>query len=257
MTWRILLLYCAFIWKQGERHFMIKIAIVEDEPMYAEQLQDFLHQYEKENGELFQITVFADGDQIVYKYKSEFDIILMDVEMKFMDGMTAAEEIRKVDTEVVIIFITNMAQYAIRGYAVDALDYVLKPVSYFAFSQRLNRAIGRMKKREKKIITVNVRGGIIRVAIANIYYIESQGHSLIFHTASGNYESIGTMKEVEDKLAPENFFRGNKGYLINLAHVDSIRENCAVVKGEALLLSRARRKDFMEALTKYWGEVVK
>ena len=70
--------------------------------------------------------------------------------MKFMDGMSAAEEIRKVDTEVVIIFITNMAQYAIRGYAVDALDYVLKPVSYFAFSQRLSRAIGRMKKTRDK-----------------------------------------------------------------------------------------------------------
>ena len=127
---------------------MINIAIVEDEAMYAKQLQEFLLQYQKENGEVFNITVYSDGDQIVHKYKSQFDIILMDVEMKFMDGMSAAEENRKVDTEVVIIFITNMAQYAIRGYAVDALDYVLKPVSYFAFSQRLNRAISRMKKRE-------------------------------------------------------------------------------------------------------------
>ena len=104
---------------------MIKIAIVEDEAMYAKQLQDFLRQYETENGEVFDITIYSDGDQIVHKYKSQFDIILMDVEMKFMDGMSAAEEIRKIDTEVVIIFITNMAQYAIRGYAVDALDYVL------------------------------------------------------------------------------------------------------------------------------------
>lgn len=78
----------------------------------------------KENGEAFDITIYSDGDQIVNKYQSQYDIILMDVEMKFMDGMSAAEEIRKVDTEVVIIFITNMAQYAIRGYAVDALDYV-------------------------------------------------------------------------------------------------------------------------------------
>ena len=77
--------------------------------------------------------------------------------MKFMDGMSAAEEIRKIDTEVVIIFITNMAQYAIRGYAVDALDYVLKPVSYFAFSQRLNRAISRMKKAGNEIIMVNMK----------------------------------------------------------------------------------------------------
>ena len=142
---------------------MINIAIVEDEAMYAKQLQEFLQQYQKENGEVFNITVYSDGDQIVHKYKSQFDIILMDVEMKFMDGMSAAEEIRKVDTEVVIIFITNMAQYAIRGYAVDALDYVLKPVSYFAFSQRLNRAISRMKKREQKVITVNIKGGAVRI----------------------------------------------------------------------------------------------
>lgn len=129
---------------------MIKIAIVEDEAMYAKQLEEFLHQYEKENGEAFDITIYSDGDQIVNKYQSQYDIILMDVEMKFMDGMSAAEEIRKVDTEVVIIFITNMAQYAIRGYAVDALDYVLKPVSYFAFSQRLSRAIrAHEKKRDK------------------------------------------------------------------------------------------------------------
>lgn len=236
---------------------MIKIAIVEDESTYAKQLEEFLHQYEKENGEVFEITKFSDGDEIVHKYKAEYDIILMDVQMKFMDGMSAAEEIRKVDTEVVIIFITNMAQYAIRGYAVDALDYVLKPVSYFAFSQRLNRAIGRMKKRETKIISVNIKGGTIRLDVANIYYIESQGHTLIFHTASGNYESVGTMKEVEDKLGELNFFRGNKGYLMNLAHVDGIQDGAAIVKGEALILSRSRKKDFMEALTSYWGEVVK
>ena len=90
---------------------MISIAIVEDEEMYAKQLQQFLHQYEEENKEMFDITVYSDGDQIVNKYKSQYDIILMDVEMKFMDGMSAAEEIRKIDTEVVIIFITNMAQY--------------------------------------------------------------------------------------------------------------------------------------------------
>lgn len=241
----------------GETKHMIKIAIVEDEAMYAKQLQDFLRQYETENGEAFDITIYSDGDQIVHKYKSQFDIILMDVEMKFMDGMSAAEEIRKIDTEVVIIFITNMAQYAIRGYAVDALDYVLKPVSYFAFSQRLNRAISRMKKRETKMIMVNIKGGTVRINIANIYYIESQGHTLILHTILGDYETTGTMKEMEEKMQGMNFCRGNKGYLINLQHVDGIQDGCALIKGEQLVLSRARKKEFMEALTNYWGEVVK
>ncbi len=236
---------------------MINIAIVEDEKMYADQLEEFLHRYESDNGELFDITVYSDGDQIVNKYKSQFDIILMDVEMKFMDGMSAAEEIRKIDTEVVIIFITNMAQYAIRGYAVDALDYVLKPVSYFAFSQRLNRAISRMKKRETKMIMVNIKSGTVRINLANIFYIESQGHTLILHTILGDYETTGTMKEMEEKLCDMNFCRGNKGYLINLQHVDSIQDGCAVVHGEQLVLSRARKKEFMEALTSYWGEIIK
>jgi DNA-binding LytR/AlgR family response regulator len=236
---------------------MIKIAIVEDEHTYAMQLQEYLHAYEKENGEIFEITLFSDGDEIVHKYKPLYDIILMDVEMKFMDGMSAAEEIRKVDTEVVIIFITNMPQYAIRGYAVDALDYVLKPVSYFAFSQRLNRAISRMKKRECKTLSISIKGGTVRLDAANITYIESQGHTLIFHTVSADYEMNGTMKELEKELKPLNFFRGNKGYLINLAHVDGIKDGCAVVRGEQILLSRARKKEFMETLTRYWGEVIK
>lgn len=236
---------------------MIKIAIVEDEQLYAKQLHEYLRKYEKENGEAIEVTIYSDGDQIVEKYQSQYDIILMDIEMKFMDGMSAAEEIRKIDTEVVIIFITNMTQYAIRGYAVDALDYVLKPVSCFALSQRLNRAIGRMRKRESKMIMVNMKGGIVRLNIANIYYIESQGHTLILHTILGDYETSGTMKEMESKLLGMNFCRGNKGYLINLQHVDGISDGCAIVKDEKLILSRARKKEFMEALTKYWGEVIK
>ena len=235
---------------------MIKIAIVEDEHAYAMQLQEYLHMYEKENGEVFEISLFSDGDEIVHKYKPVYDIILMDVEMKFMDGMSAAEEIRKVDTEVVIMFITNMPQYAIRGYSVDALDYVLKPVSYFAFSQRLNRAIGRIKKRVSKILSISIRGGTVRLDVSNITYIESQGHTLIFHTVGAEYETSGTMKNFEKELVDLNFYRGNKGYLINLAHVDSIKDGCAIVRGQALLLSRSRKKDFMETLTRYWGEVM-
>lgn len=236
---------------------MVRIAIVEDEPQYAEQLLAYLRQFEGECEHTFDITTYSDGDGLVSRYKAQFDLILMDVKMKFMDGMSAAEEIRKVDSEVVIIFITNMAQYAIRGYAVDAMDYILKPVSYFAFSQRLGRALERMRKRETKPIALNTRNGIMRFDPADVYYIESQGHTMIAHTSSGVHEFSGTMKEFERSLADRNFCRGNKGYLINLARVDGVKDNCALVHGEQLLLSRARKKEFMEALTAYWGGVSK
>lgn len=234
---------------------MMRIAIVEDELMYAKQLEGFLRQYEEERQETFEIYLFTDGDEIVENYKAQFDIILLDIQMQFMDGMTTAEAIRKVDTEVIIIFITNLRQYAIRGYEVDALDYVVKPITYFAFSERLNRAVKRLKKRTQHTIVIKLRRGIARIDVADIYYVESQNHTLIYHVVGKNIESSGSMKDAEDMLSEFDFCRGNKGYLINLAHVDSVQDSFAVVRGEKLLLSRPRRTAFMEALTNYWGEV--
>lgn len=236
---------------------MIRIAVVDDEITYAQKLKAYINRYEAESGEEFEISLFSDGDEIIEKYKADFDIILLDIQMKFMNGMNAAEEIRKLDTEVVIIFITNMTQYAIRGYAVDALDYILKPVSYFAFSQRLERAIVRMIKREKHYMTLNIKGGVQKLDIARIYYIESQGHNLIFHTKNGEYTTFGTMKEMEEKLKKYSFFRGNKGYLINLEFVDSMQDIFAIVNGKPLQISRARKNNFLKALTNYLSETVK
>ena len=139
---------------------MYQLAIVEDEDSYAAQLMEYISQYQTESGNYFKITRYTDGDEITNGYKGQFDIILMDIEMKLMDGMTAAEEIRKLDSDVVIMFITNMTNYAIRGYQVDALDYVLKPVSYFAFSQKLGRAISKIKKTSAKIISIDMKSPV-------------------------------------------------------------------------------------------------
>ena len=237
---------------------MIKIAIVEDDIIYADQLREYLHKYETEYGESFDISNFSDGEMIVEGYNSQFDIILMDIEMRFMDGMSAAEMIRRVDKEVVIIFITHTPQYAVRGYAVEALDYILKPVSYFAFSQRLSRAINRMNKREEKTVVISIKGGSVRLNANSILYIESQGHDIIYHTTSGEYVSSGTMKESEEALREIHFFRGSKWYIINLQQVKGLEDGCARLKnGKLIPLSRGRKKEFMEALAQYWGEVMK
>ena len=94
---------------------MIRLALVEDDELYRSQLREYIDKYSAVSGEKFTVTEFSDGDEIALGYKAVYDIILMDIEMKFMDGMMAAEEIRKVDTEVIIIFITNSPQYAIKG----------------------------------------------------------------------------------------------------------------------------------------------
>ncbi len=232
---------------------MIRIAIVEDEEVSARQLEEYLEIYKRESGNELRVSVFGDGEEIVRRYQPDYDIILMDVQMKEIDGMTAAKIIRGQDPEVVLIFITNMAQYAIYGYAVDALDYLLKPVSYFAFSQRLDRAIERLKKRTTRYITLPVRGGSQKLDVSDIRYIESQGHNLTVHVHNGTLSVSGTMRELEDELAPCGFFRCNKGYLVNLVHVDAVRDGCAIVDGESLLISRGRKNAFLEAIASHMG----
>nr|WP_294493346.1 LytTR family DNA-binding domain-containing protein [uncultured Mediterraneibacter sp.] len=233
---------------------MLKIAIVEDEENYISVLKEYLERYKQESGEQIDVTVYHDGDEIAAFYRAQFDIILMDIEMKFIDGMTAAEEIRKVDSSVSIIFITNAPQYAIRGYEVGALDYILKPVSYFIFSQKFGRAVAKLKKRARKWITISVRGGVMRMELSDVYYIESEGHNLVYHTKDGSAVSPGTMKSAEEAMAGMDFSRINKCYLVNLEHVDGVQDKYAVVHGEKLLVSRPRMKQFMQELTRYWGE---
>ncbi len=230
---------------------MVNLAIVEDEDFYAQQLTEFIQKYQEESGNYFKITRFKDGDEITNGYKGQFDIILMDIEMKLMDGMTAAEEIRRLDQEVVIMFITNMTNYAIRGYQVDALDYVLKPVSYFAFSQKLDRAISRIHRPNSNIISIDMPSGVKKLDIDNIFYIESEGHNLNFYTSAGEFSVRARLSDFEAQLAPYNFFRSNKGYLVNLKYVDGVEKGACLIAGKQLLISRARKNDFMNALTDY------
>lgn len=236
---------------------MIRIALVEDDRSYREELMQFLKRYEQESGEKFHITTFTDGDEIVDGYSCGFDIILMDIVMKYLNGMDAAERIREMDSEVVIIFITNTPQYAMKGYMVDALDYVLKPVSYFSFSQRIDRALARMKKRTKKYLSIAYKGGVKKLDVSQITYVEVRDHDLIFHTVEQEYLSKGTLTDVEQTLEQQPFFRCNKCYLVNLEYVEGVQNNDILVAGDLVQVSRAKRKALLDALNDYINEVSK
>ena len=236
---------------------MIHIALVEDEEEYRKAFLGYLRRYEQESGRQFRISVFPDGEDIISSYKADYDLILMDIAMRFMDGMTAAEKIRELDQEVVIIFITNMPQFVMKGYAVDALDYVRKPVTYFAFSQRIERAISRMSRRREQYFTVPVRGGIRKLSVSNILYVEVQDHDLLFHTRNESILTRGSLAEVEAKLGNAGFFRCNKYCLVNLAFADSLQGIDLVVAGEHIQVSRAKKKAVLDALNNYLNEVSK
>ena len=120
--------------------------------------------------------------------------------------------------------------------------------------QKLDRAIKRIPHKAGNPVIVNTADGIVRTDASSIYYIESEGHNLIYHTTDGEIKERAKMQDAEEKFVPLGFFRSNKGYLVNLEYVDGVKDGCCMIKGETLLISRARRNDFMTALTQYMGE---
>lgn len=138
---------------------MLRVAIVEDEAECREVLRDMISRYAEEQQKQIRVQEFSDGSELVDNYKPDYDILLLDIEMPHLDGMKAAEKIRETDQDVVIVFITNMAQYAIKGYEVNALDFIIKPVNYSTFSMRFTRAIGRVKNREGRRVCLYLPDG--------------------------------------------------------------------------------------------------
>lgn len=230
---------------------MINICIVEDEVEQANLLRSYLSKYEQDTDKHFQVTHLTDGIDLVDDYKGQFDIILLDIQMKHLDGMAAAEKIRKVDADVVIIFITSTVQYAVQGYAVDALGYVLKPVPYTAFAQLIEKAVSRVKaKSEKVYIKVTVDDRQLKLDCATVIYIESQRNNVIIHTDSQDYVTAGPLKKFEELLYNHGFSKCHNAYIVNLAQVEAVqKEEVILSNGTRLPISRARKKEFMSELT--------
>lgn len=234
---------------------MIKIAIVEDEHSYVNTLKNYLDRYGQEHSVSFQIQAFTDGLDIVSDYTAAYDIILLDIQMKHLDGMKTAQKIRELDEDVIFIFITSSARFAVEGYAVDALGYILKPVPYLSFSQILSKAVRRIKKeKEVHYVSIESESGTMRLNTDSIHYVESRLHHILLHTEKGDFITPGPMKRMEEALKPFGFAKCHNAYLVNLRHVaGSLPNDVVLFSGEQIPVSRARKKSFMDCLTDYLG----
>jgi DNA-binding LytR/AlgR family response regulator len=231
---------------------MIRIAIVEDEPEQVNVLSRMIGRFSLESGTPMEVSVFPDGKDFVGS-KESFDIAFLDIEMQRMDGMSAARRIRETNSEMIIIFVTNLAEYAIEGYSVSALTFILKPLRYGVFRMALGRALATVNKHPEKALTVKTDQGTVKIRPAQLYYVEIDNRRLALHTASGVFYCTETMQKMEEQLNPERFFRCHVAFLVNLDHVARIDKSGAVVAGDRVLVSKYRKKEFMNALTRYVG----
>ena len=232
---------------------MIKVAIVEDQRGEAEALMSHITRFGNETGEHFEVDIYSDGLAFLDGYRHTHDVIFMDIEMPHLNGMDTAHRLRALNEEVPLVFVTNMKQYAIEGYNVAALDFILKPVNYYRLASILKKISRDVQKRSAAKF-VRTDDGMIQIKLDSIYYIEVAGRDIIYHTEAQDIHTHGKLKDLEEELTPQGFVRCNNCYLVNLRHVRGVDKDMVSVGGTKIAVSQRKRKDLLCAMGRYMGE---
>lgn len=234
---------------------MIHIAVAEDDAQFRNTIRKYLERYSHENCVEIEADYYEDGKQLVFCYEQNYDILLLDIEMPKMNGMDAARKIRETDEHVIIIFITNMAQYAINGYEVGALDYVLKPIKYFSFSLKITKAISSVRKVEQAYLVLPYESGIKKVLVEDVIYAEIRDHWLTLFTKTGEYRMLETMKAFQKKMEGRHFVFCGNGCCVNLKYVTAFAKDKVVLcEKYEISVSRSRKNEVKQELLNYYKE---
>lgn len=235
---------------------MIKFAIVEDDKKDRSILCEMVMRYQKENSLEFDVSVFENGLKFL-DAKEKFDIVFFDIMMPALNGMQTAKHLRLNDNDTQIVFITNMEQFAIDGYSVDARAFLIKPATYPDVCKALDKTTAVIINRKEDFILIKNYSEIISLPISSIYYVEVSGHTLIYHTTKGEYRTKGTMHEIYDsKLSKCGFSYCISYAAVNLRHVLSIQKDEVVLpEGTVLKMSRRKKQDFLRDYLSFAGDI--
>ncbi|MBO4990384.1 MAG: response regulator transcription factor [Clostridia bacterium] len=229
----------------------IRIAVVEDESANALQIEKFIALYAKNNKIPVELLLFSDGESFL-KHKESFDVVFMDIELPGIDGITCSKNLRKRDKGVLIVFITNLSQLAIRGYEVSAFDFIVKPVLYSDFCFKLQRVFAALQSTngDAKLKLEN-RETMEIVSIAEIVYVEILNHNLIYHLTTRDFVTKGRLADVEEQLKPYHFLKCNRCYLVNPAHIKTISGFNLSLTTANVTISRPQKASFLREFNEY------
>ena len=233
----------------------IRIAVVEDSAEDMSNCLSMLEKYRIEKNLSFEIDSFEVGDAFLSKFKMQYDFIILDINLSAMNGMDVAAEIRKKDEDVIIMFVTNLARYATKGYEVGAIDFAIKPLSYASFYLKMERVIKQLQTKSNRTsisLVLSTEGGFNKVDADDIFYIEIFGHDLVFHLENKMITTYGTLKTYEEKLKGQWFIRCNSCYLVNARKIKAVDKFTVILTNEQkVAISHPKKKHFIEEFKQY------
>ncbi len=232
---------------------MLLVAVVDDDAKDAAHLKAYVEEYCRVNNHAAMIHVFSDGLDLIRSTETH-DIVFLDIQMTKLDGLETARFIRKIDKESILIFVTNMAQFAIKGYEVDALDFILKPASMASITFVLDKAMRRLDGGTRSLFSLKTSEGTISLSANDITYVEVFDHNLVYHTTRGDYTVRGRLSDVSEKLSPDRFVMCNRSFIVNLRHVSNVTSDYLLIGDTRISVSKSHRKELMRRFSSFLGD---
>ena len=233
---------------------MYRILVVEDDDHAARRLEDLLERYAGEHELRFSIRREKSAFDLA-EAAQEADLVFLDIELPGTDGMKAARELRDSGLDVPIVFVTNLAQYAVEGYAVSALDFIVKPVDYAALTLRMDRAVKAMEARSEQTICIQAKQGLHAVQAKDLIIVETRGHDIVYCLKDGS-ELLArkALREAASEPPSPPFLQISSGCIINMAYATDMEDSqIELSDGRAVYMSRGHRKSCLQALARYLG----
>ena len=232
---------------------MLLIAVVDDDPKDAALLKDCVEEYCKKNDHAAMVREYHDGLDFIRSTES-YDIIFLDIQMVRLDGLETARLVRKINKEAILVFVTNMAQFAIKGYEVDALDFIIKPASMASINYVMDKAMRRLDGNSRAMFSLKTPDGTISLAASDIYFVEVFDHNLVYHTVRGDHNVRGRLSDVAEKLDPDKFVMCNRSFIVNLRHVSNVAADYLMIGENRIPISKSHRKELMKRFSSFLGD---
>jgi len=232
----------------------MRIAICDDDKQDREKIRQYVMEHGNNIPSVsFDISTYSSGEELLYAHHdgASFDLLFLDINMKDINGIEAALEIRKVNKYTLIFFISGFTQYVSAAFALNAFQFLIKPVKKDSFEREFRRALKKYLMTCKKyVIESNQRATTLE--IKDILYIECSDHKIIVHIEHHIYEKYGKLNDEEVSLAPFGFLRTNQSYLVNMAYISEITQTDVILtNGEQIAISRRKRTDVMCHYNRY------
>lgn len=198
-----------------------KVAVCDDSAVDRQYISHMVEQWAKKTGHLVKINLFSSAEEFLFCYEDEndYDILLLDIEMGEMDGVTMAKQLRKNNHTVQIIFVTGYSDYIMEGYEVEALHYLMKPIREEKLCEVLNRAVEKVSKNEK-ILHFDLGGEMVRVPIYQIRFADVRGNYVTIHGKTDLTVKM-TLGDLEKQL-DERFYRVGRSVIVNITQISRV-----------------------------------